>query len=105
MFEHLLQALCEFRCGKRPAGAGDLRRLMPTKNGVWSFHTVGLRTYGWCPKPHSFVAITGALERDTKLDKELNDKKRAEVLSFAAANGLVETIKLGDALALFPYET
>jgi hypothetical protein len=104
IFEHLLQALCEFRCGTRPAGAGDLRRMMPTKHGIWSFHTVGLRTYGWCPAPHAFVVITSALEMDTKINKGLNDAKRAEVLAFAKAHGLAETIKLGDLLALFPHQ-
>ena len=105
IFEHLLQALCDFRCGARPAGAGDLRRMMPTKNGVWSFHTVGLRTYGWCPAPHAFVAVTSALEIQTKADKSLNDKKLAEVLIFAKTHGLAGTIKLGDVLALFPHQT
>lgn len=104
IFEHLLQALCDFRCGTRPAGAGDLRRLMPTKNGIWSFHTVGLRTYGWCPAPHAFVAVISALETDTKTDRSMNDKKLAQVLTFAKTHDLAGTIKLGDLLALFPYQ-
>lgn len=104
LFEHLLQALCDFRCGKRPAGAGDLRRMIPTKKGIWSFHTVGARTYGWCPKPHAFVAVTGALESATKADKSLNNRKMAEVFRFAQIANLTGTIILGDVLALFPHE-
>jgi hypothetical protein len=104
LFEHLSQALCDFRCGKRPAAAGDLRRMIPNKKGIWSFHTVGLRTYGWCPKPHSFVAVTGALESATKADKELNGKKLGEVIEFAISAKLMGTIKLGDIIALFPHE-
>src|SRR5262249_12511547 len=73
LFEHLLLTMCEFRCAKRPQ-AGDLRRLIPTKNGLWKMHPPGLRLYGWCPAQHSFVIVTGALESDTKTDNKLNDK-------------------------------
>jgi hypothetical protein len=102
LFEHLLIALCEFRCGKRPAGCGDLRRMMPTKDGVWSFHTIGLRVYGWVPAAHHFVAVTAALEKDTKADKMLNATKRKAVIQFAQDHALENTIKHGDILALFP---
>lgn len=103
LFEHLLQTLCDFRCSQRPAQVGELKRMMPTSKGIWSLHSPGLRIYGWCPVAHSFVAVTGALESDTKRDRTLNDKKRNEVLSFANTNGLIGTIKLGDVLALFPH--
>jgi len=79
--------------------------MIPNKNGIWSFHTVGLRTYGWCPKPHSFVAVTGALESAMKADRGLNWKKQSEVIEFAKSTKLMGTIKLGDIIALFPHET
>lgn len=104
LFEHLTIALCDFRCGERPAIAGDLRRMMPTKKGVWSFHTIGLRVYGWVPQEHQFVAVTAALEKDTKTDKTLNGTKRQHVLKFAQQHDLTNTIKMGDILALFPHE-
>jgi len=101
LFEHLEQMFCDFRCAPR-FPAGDLRQMMPTKHGVRSMRQAGLRIYGWCPKPHAFVAITGALEIDTKTDKKLNDKKRDDVLSFIKTHKLQHTILKGDNLADFP---
>src|SRR5690349_15535254 len=72
--EHIEQGLCDFRCSERPS-AGDLRRMLPNKKGIWKIHVPGARIYGWCPAPQSFVAVSFALETDTKTDKKLNDKK------------------------------
>lgn len=63
-----------------------------------------LRLYGWCPSPHSFVAINGALESDTKSDKTLNDKKRDEVLAFIKKYKLDETVLRGEFYEVFPHE-
>jgi hypothetical protein len=102
LFEHLLQMFCDFRCSER-FHAGDLRRMLPNKKGIWKMHPPGLRIYGWCPQQHAFVAVTGALEKDSKTDKKLNDKKRDEVLAFIKANRLAGTVLMGDILAIFPY--
>jgi hypothetical protein len=76
--------------------------MTPTKKGVWKMHPAKLRIYGWCPGVHQFAAVAWALETETKTDKKLNDKKRDEVLAFIRSNGLQETVKLGDILAVFP---
>jgi hypothetical protein len=99
--EHLDQMFCDFRCSD-PFPAGDLRRLMPNKHGVRSLHPPKLRIYGWCPGPHQFVAVTGALEAETKADKSLNDRKLKEVLRFIRRNQLERTVLLGDNRAIFP---
>jgi hypothetical protein len=101
LFEHLLQIFCDFRRSER-FPAGDLRRVMPTKEGVWKLHPPKLRIYGWCPGPNKFVAVTYAFEADTKGDKTLNDKKRDEVLTFIKAHKLQHTILRGDIRAVFP---
>jgi hypothetical protein len=103
LFEHLLLTLCEFRCAKHPH-AGDLRRLMPTKKGLWKMHSPGLRLYGWCPGKHTFTVVTGALESETKADKKLNDKKAQEVEAFIKKHALTQTILRGDVLAVFPHK-
>lgn len=95
------QALADMRCSERPS-CGDLRRMMPTKNGVWSLHAAGSRIYGWVPRPNAFVAVTFALERDTKSDKSLNDRKLKQVLMFIKANHLEKAVLLGDISAVFP---
>ena len=101
IFEHLEQLFCDFCCSPRFA-AGDLRRIMPTAKGVRKLHSPKLRIYGWCPGPHSFVAVTAALETDTKTDKKLNDDKRNEVLSFIKTYDLEHLVLKGDNLAVFP---
>jgi hypothetical protein len=101
LFEHLLQLFCDFRCLER-FHAGDLRRMMPNNKGVWKMHPARLRIYGWCPGQHQFVAVTYALEADTKSDRRLNNQKRDEVLTFIRANHLERTILRGDVLAVFP---
>jgi hypothetical protein len=101
LFEHLEQTFCDFRCSPRFT-AGDLKRMMPTAKGVRTMRPPKLRIYGWCPQPHAFVAITGALEVDTHSDKKLNDKKRDEVLSFMKIHKLEHLVLRGDNLAVFP---
>lgn len=101
--EHMVQCLSDFRCSRRPP-AGDLRRMMPNRKGIWKFHPPGLRLYGWCPTPRTFVVVTGALETDTKSDKRLNDRKLSEVSEFIKANKLEKWVVLGDINAIFPPE-
>jgi hypothetical protein len=104
LLEHLVLTLCDFRCSERP-GAGDLRRMMPTKYGVWKVHPPDLRIYGWSPSPRSFVVVTGALETDTKTNTKLNDQKRDEVRKFIKDHDLSNHIVYGDILAIFPPKT
>ena len=99
--EHLEQAFCAFRCDQHVQYA-DLKRMRPTRAGVWHMYPPGLRVYGWCPDAHAFVAVTAALEIDTKQDRGLNDRKRDDVLNFAWRHRLSATIKRGDNLVLFP---
>lgn len=101
MLEHLDQTFCDLRCSDRPA-AGNLRRMMPNRHGIWKLHPPGLRIYGWCPAPRSFVAVTGALESETKTNKKLNDKKRDEVRAFIKLHDVGAHIVRGDILAIFP---
>src|SRR3954465_6394968 len=54
LFEHLEQTFCDFRCSARPP-AGDLRRMTPTKHGIWKLHPPGLRVYGFAPSIRTFV--------------------------------------------------
>lgn len=93
--EHLEQLFCDFRCSQRP-GAGDLKRMMPTSDGVWKMHPYGLRIYGWFPEKGTFAVVTGALVEDTKSTKGLNDQKLDEVLSFISQNKLTGHVILGD---------
>lgn len=92
----------EFRCGSRAIGHAELKRMTPTSGGVWKMHPPGLRVYGWCPGPHAFVAVCGAILEDVKAGKTLNDLHRDRVLDFIRTAGLASTIQLGDYLALFP---
>ncbi len=103
LVEHLAQCLCDFRCSRRPP-AGDLRRMMPNKKGIWKLHPPGLRLYGWCPKPQSFVVVTGALEIETKKNKKLNDDKLLQVVNFIKTNKLQACVVIGDINAVFPPE-
>jgi hypothetical protein len=103
LFEHLLMMFCDFRCATRcPPHAGDLRRMIPTKSGIWKMHPPKLRIYGWCPSQHSFVALLPAFESDTKADKSLNATKMKEVEEFIRNHHLESTITRGDVLAVFP---
>jgi hypothetical protein len=65
-------------------------------------HPPKLRIFGWCPGPHQFVVVCGALESETKADKRLNDAKLDEVLEFIRRNKLGHTILRGDNRAVFP---
>ena len=98
--EHLEQMFCDFRCAQSPS-AGDLRRMLPTKFGIWKMHPPGLRIYGWFSSRTAFVAVTAALEIDTKTDNSLNNKKRDYVLRFIRKSGLEHTVQRGDSLAIF----
>lgn len=102
LFEHMLMALCDFTCEKRYR-SGDLRRLMPTRKGLWSMHAPGLRIYGWAPAQHQFVAVTFATEEATKKTRGLNDQKLKEVEAFISEHGLGRTILRGDINAVFPH--
>ena len=101
LFEHLISALCAFRCDDR-VHYGDIKPLMPTKHGIWRLCPQRLRVYGWCPARHAFIGVTGVLESATKSDRFLNDAKRDEVRAFIRANGLEATVTRGDYLAVFP---
>lgn len=79
--------------------------MLPNKKGVWKLHVPGARIYGWCPRQRAFVAVSFALEADTKADSMLNDTKREEVLSFIKTHKLTGSILLGDILAIFPPKT
>jgi len=82
--------------------AEHVKQIMPVKHGIRKMHPAKLRIYGWCPGEHQFVAVTGALEADTKSDLKLNDKKRDEVLMFIRRNDLAGTVLLGDNRVVFP---
>lgn len=99
LHEHMEAMFSDFRCAERPGG-GDLRRIRPNNFRVWKMHPPGLRIYGWFHRPREFVAITGALETETKTDRTLNDAKRDAVLTFARAHGLAETMLKGDLRAI-----
>jgi hypothetical protein len=101
MAEHLAQTFCDFRCAKRPL-VGDLRRVQPTKKGIWKIHSPGLRIVGWVPFPHAFVAVKGAFVSDTHGPPAKMDQLVSDVLAFAQRHKLSETIKMGDSRALFP---
>jgi hypothetical protein len=103
LFEHLLTMFCDFRCAEHcPAHAGDLKRMTPTKHGIWKMHPPKVRVYGWCPGTYQFIAVTAALESETKNDRILNDKKLKEVRDFIKKHGLENTVLRGDILAVFP---
>src|SRR5271166_3161294 len=42
LFEHILQLLREFICAER-VRYGDLKRMMPTRKGVWHMYPEGTR--------------------------------------------------------------
>ena len=76
--------------------------MLPGKKGIWKMHPPALRIYGFCSANQSFVAVTWAFEVDTKKDKELNDKKRDEVLKFIKDNDLEGAVQYGTYDAIFP---
>lgn len=98
--EHLEQFFIDFRCNSR-IHADDLRRMMPTKEGVWSLHPPMLRVYGWVPRQHSFVAVWAEFEAATKADKTLNDRCRDRVLTFLKRHKITEIV-YGDFTHAFP---
>lgn len=100
LHEHAEGMLCSLRCERKPSG-GDLKRMMPTKAGVWHAYPPKLRFYGWLTAASEFVAVAGALEVETKTNMRLNDRKRDEVLTFAKRHRLTATMKEGDISAFF----
>jgi hypothetical protein len=103
-FEHLLQTFVDFRCEKRPL-VGDLRRLQPTRLGLWKMHPPLLRMFGWVPEPHQFVVVNFARIEDCHGPGSVVDQRRQAVLEFAKAHKLENTIRKEDHLALFPAHT
>lgn len=101
LFEHIEIIFCDFRCAQR-IPAGDLKRMMPTKNGVWKMHPPKMRVYGWCPAKHAFAAVTFALEEQTKKDKKLNNRKMQDVLTFIKQNKLSDHVERGEINVVFP---
>jgi hypothetical protein len=99
--EHLAQTFSDFRCSERPH-AGDLRRLTPTRHGVWKMHPPRLRVYGWFPIVRTFIVVGGALESETKADKTLNNRRMKEVRDFIQVHRLEKHIVRGDIRAVFP---
>jgi hypothetical protein len=101
LYDHLWQMFADFRCSARPGG-GDLKRVMPQENGVWKMHPPKLRIFGWCPFPHSFAAVSGVLESETKNGKGITTKKREDVLAFIKAHKLEQAFFIGEYLETFP---
>jgi len=100
--EHLEMMFSDYRCADRP-GAGDLKRMKPTGQGVRKMHPPGLRIYGFCLKPGAaFVAVTGALEIETKRDGRVNTLKLREVRKFIRDNRLDDVVMRGNNYELFP---
>jgi len=66
-------------------------------------HPPGLRIYGFCLKPGAaFVAVTGALEIETKRDGRVNTLKLREVRKFIRDNRLDDVVMRGNNYELFP---
>lgn len=101
LYEHAEIMLCDLRCAAKPA-PGEIRRMIPDRAGVWTARPPKLRLYGWWARGPEFVVISGALEADTKADRNLNNRKRDEVIDFARSNGLEATMLKGDVRAIFP---
>lgn len=103
-YEQMLIALADFRCLQRPGGA-DIKRLMPTKKGVWSLHARGLRIFGWITEASAFVAVTYEHTEACHGRGSLVEARLADVLAFAEKYKLASTIQYGDLLALVPKNT
>jgi len=78
--------------------------MVPLGSGIWKMHPPGLRLYGWFPAKKSFVAVTAALEIETKQNKGLNDQKMQQVAQFIQSHGLASSVIVGDILNVFPPE-
>ena len=75
---------------------------MPNKYGIWKMHPPKLRVYGWFPAPRTLVVVGGALELETKADKNLNRCRMGEVRNFIRTYGLDKYVVRGDICAIFP---
>ena len=104
MGEHIDLLLCDLRCSERPA-AGNLRRMIPNSDKVWKFHPPGVRLYGFAAAQGAMVVVTGALERETKTIRNLNERKRDEVKAFIRTHRLESCVLSGDILAVYPPKT
>lgn len=100
--EHMEQLFTDYRCDPRALRHGDLKRMQPTKEGVWRIHPPGLRVFGWVAAQQTFVAVRAVLEADLKDGTLSYDDQRDAVLAFARTHDLEHTIIRGDYLAIFP---
>ena len=99
--EHILQFLSDLRCAARP-GTGDLKRMMPTSNGIWKGHPPSARIFGWFYQPYHFAAVSAALEVDLKSEKGLYGTHMTGVAHFLSRFDLEHTVVMGDIRAVFP---
>lgn len=101
-WEHYQLFFNDVCCARRPC-VGDMKRLEPTKNGLWKAHPPTLRVFGWCYAKDSFVGITAALEVEIK-DRENTITYKSEtskVESFIKKHNLEHTILRGGHLDIF----
>ncbi|MCC0807593.1 hypothetical protein FPV16_15375 [Methylobacterium sp. W2] len=98
--EHLEQMFCDFCCADHP-GAGEIRRVNPTSDGILKFQPFGSRVLGWCSAPHEFVAVVPCLKMPSGNMKLINDK-RDEVIKFIQDHELEQTVLRGGLNELFP---
>lgn len=102
IFEQIELMLIEFRCAERPPGASELRRMVPTKHGVWKAHPPGARLFGWVPEPGSLVVVSGERESIIKSNRPLYDQHLQGVMDYQKLHGLESWIVRGDYRAIFP---
>lgn len=102
IFEQIELMLIDFRCADRPPGASELRRMIPTKHGVWKAHPPGARLFGWVPEPGSLVIVSGEREAIIKTNRPLYEQHLKGVMDFQKLHGLESWIVRGDYRAIFP---
>lgn len=102
IWEQIELHLAELRCAERPPGADELRRLTPTRSGIWKLHPPGARLYGWFAKPHTLILVGGATEKETKLNKSRNASEMKNVSAFIAKHDFKAHIVRGDYRAVYP---
>ena len=100
--DHLEQMFCDFCCAEHP-GAGEIRRVVPTRDGILKFQPFGSRVLGWCPAPHQFVAVSGCLKLNEGNTKLVNDAMQ-RVKEFIRNHDLADTVLRGELNELFPRE-
>ncbi len=62
-----------FTCDVNYRGTGSFQRLNPHFEGVYEIKLTDIRIFGWFPKPLHFIAAFGALKKDIKGTKKVND--------------------------------